>query len=187
MQARFPGEEDASLTETGRAQIAAAAARLTRRQVSAIVTSPAARAVESAQIAASILGVEPRIDSDLRETHFGAWGGCTFAEVQQAWPHDLDSWLADTAVAPPAGESFADTAVRVRRALERTRDSHAGDVVLVVSHVTPIKTIILTALGAPLSALPRMQIDLASLSQVRWFADGPSLVDSVNDTRQAPE
>ena len=35
---------------------------------------------------------------------------------------------------------------------------------------------------SPPSALYRMQLDLASLSEVQWFADGPAVVRSLNDT-----
>jgi broad specificity phosphatase PhoE len=54
--------------------------------------------------------------------------------------------------------------------------------VLVVSHVTPIKTILRLALTAPPAALYRMHLDIACLSAVDYYADGPAVVRSVNDT-----
>jgi broad specificity phosphatase PhoE len=64
--------------------------------------------------------------------------------------------------------------------------SYGGKLVVVVSHVTPIKTLLRMALDAPPSALHRMHLDLASLSQVQWFADGPAVVRSLNDTGHLP-
>jgi probable phosphoglycerate mutase len=64
--------------------------------------------------------------------------------------------------------------------------TYGGQRLVVVSHVTPIKTLLRLALDAPPSALHRMQLDLACLSEVQWFADGPSVVRSLNDTAHLP-
>jgi ribonuclease H / adenosylcobalamin/alpha-ribazole phosphatase len=110
------------------------------------------------------------------------WEGHTFGEVRAQWPKELDSWLADTSVAPPGGESFDETTLRVRRARDRVIRDFGGKSVVVVSHVTPIKTLLRLALDAPPHALYRMHLDLACLSQIQWFADGPAVVRSLNDT-----
>jgi probable phosphoglycerate mutase len=94
----------------------------------------------------------------------------------------MDAWLASTAVAPPYGESFDATATRVRQARDRVLARYPGKTVIVVSHVGPIKTMLRMALDAPPSALYRMHLDLACLSEVQWFADGPAVVRSLNDT-----
>jgi probable phosphoglycerate mutase len=121
-------------------------------------------------------------DDDLRETDFGAWEGLSFAEAQQRWPGEVTAWLADPAVAPPQGESFAAVGVRVRAALDRLLGQYAGQTVVVVSHVTPIKTLLTEALLAPPAALHRMFLDVGSLNEVHWFSDGPAVVRSLNDT-----
>ena len=92
------------------------------------------------------------------------------------------AWLADAEVPPPGGESFAAVAARVDAALDRLLASRRGKTVVVVSHVTPIKTIVCRALLAPSAALFRMHLDVASISEVDWFADGPALLRSLNDT-----
>ena len=53
---------------------------------------------------------------------------------------------------------------------------------MVVSHVTPIKTIVRLALDAPLAALFRMHLDLASVSIVDYPADGSASLRLFNDT-----
>ena len=132
-------------------------------------------------LVAAGLGVELVVEAGLRETDFGDWEGYTFGEVRERWPAEMEAWLADPTVAPPYGESFAATADRVREALDRVLASYAGQTVVLVSHATPIKTLLRFALDAPPSALYRMHLDLASLSQVQWYADGPSVVRSLND------
>jgi probable phosphoglycerate mutase len=98
------------------------------------------------------------------------------------WPDEMAAWMADAEAAPPGGESFAAVAVRVDAALDRLLAAYQGQTVVVVSHVTPIKTIVCRALLAPTAALFRMHLDVAALCEAAWFADGPALVRSLNDT-----
>ncbi|MDP9436557.1 MAG: histidine phosphatase family protein, partial [Actinomycetota bacterium] len=70
---------------------------------------------------------------------------------------------------------------------DRVLARHGGQTVVLVSHVTPIKTLLRVALDAPPSALHRMHLDLACLSEVRWYADGPAVVRSLNDTHHLDE
>lgn len=181
---RFSGLGDPSLTPDGLAQAEAAALRLSRQpyEVGAIVTSPLTRARQTAQAVAARTGLAVLVDEDLRETDFGEWEGHTFAEIQQRWPRELAAWLADPDVAPPGGESFAATARRVEQARERIVKANEGRSVVVVSHVTPIKMLVRLALGAPPEALYRMHLDLACLSAIDYYADGPAVVRALNDT-----
>jgi probable phosphoglycerate mutase len=48
--------------------------------------------------------------------------------------------------------------------------------------VTPIKTLVAAALLAPPAALYRMHLDVAALCEVDWYADGPAVLRSFNDT-----
>jgi len=186
VEKRFSGVGEQELTAVGRAQAAAAADRLATSGAVAVVSSPVRRAQQTAAAVAAALGLEVALEPGLRETDFGDWEGYTFAEVREKWPRELEGWLADTAVAPPFGESFADTATRVRQARDRVLATYGGRRVVVVSHVTPIKTLLRLALDAPPSALYRMHLDLACLSEVQWFADGPAVVRSLNDTGHVP-
>jgi broad specificity phosphatase PhoE len=182
VQKRYAGLADVPLTEVGVQQAAAAGKRLASAGLTAIVTSPLARAVRSAEEVAAATGAPVEADEGFRETDFGAWDGLTFAEVRERWPAELTAWLADPAVAPPGGESFADVSTRVESALRRVLAGHQGRTVLIVSHVTPIKTLVAAALLAPPPALYRMHLDVAALCQVDWYADGPAVLRSFNDT-----
>jgi ribonuclease H / adenosylcobalamin/alpha-ribazole phosphatase len=182
VEKRFSGVGDPELTPLGREMAAAAAVRLAGSGAHAVVSSPLRRARQTAALVAEALGVEVDVEEGLRETDFGEWEGCTFAEIRERWPTELDAWLASPAVAPPGGESFDATTERVRSALRRMLRAHPGRTVVVVSHVTPIKTLLRVALEAPPSALYRMHLDLVALSEVQWYADGRAVVRSMNDT-----
>src|SRR5664280_2866288 len=186
VEKRFSGVGDRPLTEIGLAQAGAAARRLRGCSAVAVVASPLRRAVQTADLVAAEIGVAVTVDEGLRETDFGDWEGYTFAEVQHRWPDQLSAWLASPDVAPPAGESFADTARRVRQARDRVLAAYGGHTVVVVSHVTPIKTLVRLALEAPSGTLYRMHLDLVSISEIDWYADGPAVVRRLNDTCHAP-
>ncbi|MFE1339679.1 bifunctional RNase H/acid phosphatase [Streptomyces sp. NPDC058733] len=185
-QKRFSGSggTDPALSDIGREQAERVAEALARRgTIQHIVASPLARTRETAGIVAARLGLEVTVEDGLRETDFGAWEGLTFAEVRERHPDDLNAWLASPQVAPTGGgESFADTAVRIAATRDKLTAAYAGRTVLLVTHVTPIKTLIQLALGAPSEALFRMELSAASLSVVAYYADGNASVRLFNDT-----
>ncbi len=182
VEKRYAGRSDVPLTDTGLRQAAAAAKRLASAGLGAIVTSPLQRAVQTAEAVAAVTGVPVLTDDGFRETDFGAWEGLTFAEVRERWPSEVTTWLADPAVAPPGGESFAQVSNRVTAALDRVLASRDRERILIVSHVTPIKTLVAAALLAPPAALYRMHLDVAALCEIDWYADGPAVLRSFNDT-----
>jgi ribonuclease H / adenosylcobalamin/alpha-ribazole phosphatase len=182
VQKRYAGRSDAPLTDLGVRQAAAAAKRLASVGLDVIVASPLRRAVRTAEEVAAATGAPMVTDEGFRETDFGAWEGLTFAEVRERWPAEMTAWLADPAVAPPGGESFAEVSSRVTAALHRALAARERQAVLIVSHVTPIKMLVAKALLAPPSALYRMHLDVAALSEIDWYADGPAVLRSFNDT-----
>ncbi|MFF8675778.1 bifunctional RNase H/acid phosphatase [Streptomyces sp. NPDC015242] len=185
-QKRFSGSggTDPSLSDVGREQAERAAAMLARRgTIQAVVSSPLARTRETAGIVAARLGLDVEIEDGLRETDFGAWEGLTFAEVRERHPDDLNAWLASPDAEPTGGgESFAATAERIAATRDRLLAAHQGRTVLLVTHVTPIKTFVRLALGAPPESLFRMELSAASLSAVAYYADGNASVRLLNDT-----
>ncbi|MGK5696555.1 bifunctional RNase H/acid phosphatase [Streptomyces sp. URMC 128] len=185
-QKRFSGSggSDPALSDIGRDQAERAAALLARRgTIQAIVSSPLARTRETAGIVAARLGLDVSVDDGLRETDFGAWEGLTFAEVRERHPDDLNAWMASPDAEPTGGgESFAATAARIAATRDKLVAAHAGRTVLLVTHVTPIKTLVRLALGAPPESLFRMELSAASLSVVAYYADGNASVRLLNDT-----
>ncbi|MET8840488.1 bifunctional RNase H/acid phosphatase [Streptomyces rubiginosohelvolus] len=183
---RFSGSggTDPELSAVGRGQAERAAGHFAALgTVQEIVSSPLRRCRETAAAVAARLGLDVRIDESLRETDFGAWEGLTFGEVRERYGDDLTAWLASPDTAPTGGgESFAEVAERVAAARDRLVARYAGRTVLLVTHVTPIKTFVRLALGAPPEALFRMELSAASISTVAYYADGNASVRLLNDT-----
>jgi probable phosphoglycerate mutase len=182
VQKRYAGVSDVPLTDAGVRQAAAAAARLALASIDVIVASPLLRALRTAEEVAATTGAQVLTDEGFRETDFGAWEGLTFAEVRQRWPAEVAAWLADPEVAPPGGESFTEVSKRVTDALHRVLAGREAQRILIVSHVTPIKTLVAATLLAPPPALFRMHLDVAAMCEIDWYADGPAVLRSFNDT-----
>ncbi|RBQ10978.1 bifunctional RNase H/acid phosphatase [Micromonospora sp. LHW51205] len=181
----YSGRGDVPLTERGRAQARATAARVAALapSVAAVVSSPLSRCTATAEAIAARVGNPPvRTDDDLIECDFGVWEGHTFAEVRERWAAELDAWLASTRVAPPQGESFVAVAERTGRAVDRLRSAYPGETVVVVSHVSPIKLVLRDALAAGDAFLHRLYLDTAGISVLDLYPDGGVAVRSVNDT-----
>ncbi|KAB1902083.1 bifunctional RNase H/acid phosphatase [Micromonospora tulbaghiae] len=185
VQKRYSGRGDVPLTERGRAQARATAARVAALapSVAAVVSSPLSRCTATAEAVAAQVGDPPvRTDDDLIECDFGVWEGHTFAEVREGWAAELDAWLASTRVAPPKGESFVTVAERTGRAVDRLRSAYPGETVVVVSHVSPIKLVLRDALAAGDAFLHRLYLDTAGISVLDLYPDGGVAARSVNDT-----
>jgi broad specificity phosphatase PhoE len=102
--------------------------------------------------------------------------------VQGEHPTELSAWLASPDAAPAQGESFTAAGHRVRRGRDAVIAAHPGQRVVVVTHVTPIKTLIRLVLDAPPVSLFRIHLDTASLSIIDYYADGNCSLRLVNDT-----
>ena len=180
---RFAGRGDIPVTEEGLRQAAAAGDRLAARGgIDLIVSSPLLRARQTAETVARATGAPVQADDGLAELDFGEWEGLTMAEASRRWPDEVTAWLGNVDAAPPGGESFAAAITRVGAALDRLLAAYPLRTLLLVSHVSPIKIAVCRALLAPPATLFRFQLDVASLCEIDWYADGPAVVRSVNDT-----
>jgi probable phosphoglycerate mutase len=179
---RFAGRVDTPLTKEGVKQAALAARRFAGAGIDVIITSPLQRARRTAEAVAETTGAPLVVYEELVEADFGAWQGLTFAEAAKTWPDELAAWMNSPDAAPPDGESFAMVAMRVLTGLDRLIADYGHKKVLVVSHVTPIKTMICRALLAPPQAMFRMNLDVASLCHIDCFDNGSAVLRTLNDT-----
>jgi probable phosphoglycerate mutase len=175
---RFSGglaSANPGLNDEGRAQVRATAEWLApvADGVDALVSSPVRRTRESAEILAEVLGFEVAVEDGLAEMEFGTWDGLTYTEVREQYPDEVRAWLGNLDHAPGGGESFRAVEKRVLAGRDRLLAEHDGKTLLVVSHVTPIKTLVAEALGAPLESLYRMELSPASVTVLSYYPASP--------------
>lgn len=182
LEGRFSGRNDLPLDERGRGQARAIAAHVASlAPVDAVISSPLRRARETAQVLVDRIGGAIEIHDGLIETEFGEWEGLTIDDAHSKWPDLLATWLKRADVAPPNGESFEQVEARTQQALDEILSRYRGKRVVLVSHVTPIKTLLRLALAAPQETMFRFHLDTASLSVVYYYADGTSSVRTINN------
>lgn len=177
---QYSGRANPELTELGKKQALAAAQALADTHIDAVVCSPLRRCQQTA--AAVVEGRDLRVETveDLIEVDFGRWEGKTFAEADAADPELHARWLKDTSVACPGGESLRAVHRRVSAARRELQQRYAGQTVLVVSHVNPIKSFVRQALDSGPQTPNHLFLELASLSEVEFF-DGGSTLHRFND------
>lgn len=180
---RFSGVrgEDAPLSDLGRLDAVGAVPFLTGLDVDAVVTSPLLRARQTGDELRGRLGW-PRaaVDDRWAEVAFGDWDALTAAEVSARGDSELfGRWLCDASVRPPGGESVHELEARVADALSDLLARHAGGTVVVVCHMTPIRTVVRQLLGAGEQALWRLRVAPGSLTTTRHWADGGAEVDGI--------
>jgi probable phosphoglycerate mutase len=169
------GSSNPGLTDEGRNQVRATAEWLKpiAGDVDVVVSSPVRRTLESAEILGEVLGHPLEVEEGFAEMEFGAWDGLTFDEVAEQYKDEMDLWLGSLDHAPGGGESFRAVEKRVLAARHRVISEHTGKTIVVVSHVTPIKTLVAHALDAPLLSVYRMELAPASVSVLTYFEGGP--------------
>lgn len=189
VQKQFSGLSDPELTSHGREQARRAAAYVAGQLAggaggsagagssagpAAIYSSPLKRTRQTAEAVAEALATKPRVHvtEALIEMNFGDWEGRTFAEVMEEFPLEHDACFWDSAAAPSGGESPDDVLARVRPFLRDVARNHPGEDVVLVSHVTPIKSILRHAFCASGALYRTLHLDLAGLSVIEIFPDG---------------
>ena len=168
---RYIGVKDEPLSTHGQAQALQLAQAVAIFPVAAVYSSPLQRAYQTAIPIAERHTLEALKLDALRECNFGTWEGLSRAEVLARSPQDarhLQEWERDLAIAPPAGERFADMQRRVCAAVEQLAQAHSAQTIVLVSHVGPIKGLLCAAMGTPLTSSLRIFLDPATISVVDW-------------------
>ncbi|WP_327091873.1 MSMEG_4193 family putative phosphomutase [Nonomuraea sp. NBC_01738] len=174
---RTPGVH---LSEAGRAQAEALAARIAQVRLDAIVASPLERCQETAAAVAAGRGLEIRTDERLIECGYGEWTGRPLKELA-AEPLWKVVQSHPSAAVFPGGEGLAEMSARAVAAI-RDWNRRLGEkgVYLVCSHGDVIKAIVADALGLHLDQFQRVTSDPAALTVIRYTPLRPFVL-RVND------
>ncbi len=137
---RHTGRTDVPLTAAGEVHAAALAPALARRRIGAVFTSPASRAVRTAELA-GLAGARP--DPDLQEWDYGGYEGQTTAQISAEHPgwYLWRDGIAPGNAAHP-GETVDQVGDRADKVLSRVQPLlDSGNVVLVAhAHILRVLT-----------------------------------------------
>lgn len=173
------GRIDPALDAAGESQARSLADSLSRRHPGAlVVSSPLVRARQTADAIAGALSVDVVVDERFIELDYGDFDGKAMHEIpDETWA----LWRRDPTFTPPNGESLVDLDRRVQPALDEIARGAADRDVIIVSHVSPIKSAVTWALGTGPESTWRCSLDRASVTTFAISHRGASLT-GFNDT-----
>ena len=135
----------------GRAQADRAARLLASLEPAVIVSSDLARARDTAEMLARLVGLEVQLEPRLRETYGGAWQGKTVTELSALDQEAYAAWRSGADVPAGGGERRTEVAARVCPAIvEAAAEVPAGGTLVVVTHGGSARAAIGTLLDLPL-------------------------------------
>jgi broad specificity phosphatase PhoE len=167
----FQGQADPPLDDVGRMQAYEVAALMAALRPDLLVSSDAARAMQTAVPIGAAVGLPVRPDARLRERSLGHWEGLTRDEVQQRYPDEYADWVAGRDVSRRGGETRAEVA---DRALEAFTDLPEVDIAVLVTHSATAMALCSELLGM------RQEIHvLGPLANCHWTELGAESHDGV--------
>jgi probable phosphoglycerate mutase len=164
VRARYQGQTDIPLDETGIAQARRAAGLLASLRPDVIVSSDLRRAAATAAELAAIVGLPVIYDKNLRERYGGSWEGLTLEEIRSRYPDEFARWEPPDG-ATPDGDTDEMVADRVGPVLERAVGQlNQGGLAVVVSHVGAIRL----GIGRLLGMTPQQWRVIGPLGNGSW-------------------
>lgn len=131
---RFQGHADPPLDDVGRVQAYEVAALIAALRPELLVSSDAARAMQTAELVAAATELPVRAEPRLCERGLGHWEGLTRDEVASRYPDEFADWAAGRDVSRRGGESREQVAKRAVEAFEELPE--VGTAVLVTHSAT---------------------------------------------------
>ncbi|MGL5816238.1 MAG: histidine phosphatase family protein [Phycicoccus sp.] len=145
-------DDGGSLSPEGRRQARDLGRRLREERIARVWTSSLSRAVQTAEIAAGVLGVDAVVREGLREYGVGTIAGTDIDEVTALRPV-FAAWLSGEEGAQIDGaERIADIVARMRGVLDEVAAAHRGESALVVTHGGAIQMAVPELVGLPRAA-----------------------------------
>jgi probable phosphoglycerate mutase len=180
---RFRGRTDLPLSELGRRQAAATAARLAAGwRFGTVYTSPLGRCVETGRAIAEAGSAVASALGGLTDLDYGDWTWKTNDEARAASPDLFDRWFAaPELVRFPGGESLQDVIARTADVLRLALERHPGETVVLVGHDSTLRALLLQVLSQPLSAYWRLAQAPCGISEID-IDNGRICVLRVNET-----
>ena len=172
------GHKHSPLTGLGVKQAEAAGKGLSHFRIDSFYTSDLGRAVQTAEIISSIIGIGFSTDKRLRERSLGLFEGFSRDDVKSRYPEDAglyESRKNDYRI--PGGESIDDLSARTVSCAEEKAASNTGKTVLFVTHGGVLECFLSKTLRIPMTKDRNYSLYNASINSFtitanfRWKLD----------------
>ncbi|MGB9779388.1 MAG: histidine phosphatase family protein [Caldanaerobacter sp.] len=183
LENRMQGMKDIELSELGIKQADLLAKRLEEENIEIIYSSDLKRAYMTAEIIAERIKIPFYKEKEFREMSFGVWEGLTAEEIEKNYTGLYSLWKKDPVqVFIEKGETLKQVQSRMLKKTWEIVEKNRGKNILIVSHGTSIKALILGLLDIDLSFYPSFRMDNASLNIVDIKENKKAVLVLYNDT-----
>ena len=167
---KISGQGAVPLNPRGQEQARLAAEVLAPLGVTHLLSSPVARAGQTAEIVAQRLGLPIEQAPSLHEVDYGDWEG-SFFSTQRSHPAAHAVFHDPVNAIFPNGESLPNVQQRGVEAVEAARRRYPHGVIAVVSHGDVIRTVMAHYLNMPFNDYRRLNLDNGALSVLELHDD----------------
>jgi phosphoserine phosphatase len=180
---RFRGRADIELTDRGIAEANSTADWIARFWRPTIVyTSPLKRCKDTGSAIAKQCKAGCEILPSLIDLDYGEWQWQTHAAIEAACPVLYRRWRENPHLMRfPKGESLQELVARAADALRLAIDRHPAETIVMVSHDSVNRALLLQILDQPLSAYWKLSQDPCAINEIAASADR-IVVLRVNET-----
>jgi broad specificity phosphatase PhoE len=192
-EARFRGQSDVPLEETGIKQAEATGRYIAARwPVVAVYASPMGRALQTAEAIARAVRLSVHGEAQelavqrlpgLIDINFGEFQGLLAEEAAQRYPHLYQAWVeAPHTVRFPGGESLDIVHGRVVAALDEVVARHPGQTIALVSHTVVNRVLLCYVLDWGNDHFWRMKQETCAVNIFDVGDNGDFTIVQLNDT-----
>ncbi|MCL5017263.1 MAG: class I tRNA ligase family protein [Patescibacteria group bacterium] len=153
------------LTKKGKEEVAKSVAKLAKqlgkKKIDIIISSPYARAKETAKIAAKKFGAKVVVDKRLGELQVGIYNGRLVSDFHKFFQNEMERFTK----APAGGETLTDVRKRVMDFMIEINAKYSGKNILISGHGDPLW--ILEAANKSLSDQKTLELSYIQIAEIR--------------------
>ncbi|WIV10954.1 histidine phosphatase family protein [Proteiniborus sp. MB09-C3] len=184
---KVQGQSNTQLTDKGREQAKKAAQGLLHEKIDLIFSSDLNRAFDTAKVIGELLELEVNTFEELREMRFGVWEGLTTQEIMNKYTNEHTIWMTEPhKLNLPEAEKLIDLQERLLGIVNILIKDNKDKNILIVSHGSSIKALILGILGIDISFYNKFTISNTGISIIE-YRDYSPVLRVLNDTSHLKE
>ncbi len=169
------GDRPVPLNQHGKDQAHQLATCLKDRRIQTVYSSPVTRAVQTAEILASVLGACVTVLPGLSEIGVGEWAVKFWKDLADE-PVKQNYYIKPHEARPPGGETLAEVQARAVAAIEEACRNGTCEPFLFVSHADVIRSVLAHYLRLDFIGLRQARIDHGSLTALRLVEGAAELL-----------
>ena len=176
------GHGNSDLTKKGEEQAFELAKAIKEYPIDYIYSSDLGRAVQTAEIIGSQIGIDTYKTKSLREMGFGDWEGLLIDEIKKHHEKTYETWRnTPHLVNIPNGETLDIIKDRVDKFINELNEKYDNKHILLVSHSVTVRVMLLSFLISSMENIYRIKQDNTALNIVEYRDYGPVII-KMNDT-----